>query len=318
MAHEIETMFYRFAAKNDVPWHGLGKPVSEDISIADAIIEAGLNWKVEKVPLVTFDDHVVTDGFAVRRMSDKRVLGTVKKKFQPLQNEDVFNWFSPFIENKLVKLETAGSLRNGQRVWVMGRIQTDALEVVKGDAILPYLLLSHGHDGSLAISVSLSLIRTVCANTLASSLSNSATKSIKIRHSSQAKINLDKLRETIDLAKSEFTATVEQYRGLANKGVCKKDLEKYVKIVYGVEHTPAEEISTRMKNMLNKVYEKFENGRGQNVGVKHTYWNAYNAITETLSWDTGRNLDNRYNSLWFGEGLSMNKFALETALTMAA
>ena len=53
MAHELEMingeaqMAYR--ASNGLPWHGLGTPVSDDMSPQEMMEAANLNWGVEKV-----------------------------------------------------------------------------------------------------------------------------------------------------------------------------------------------------------------------------------------------------------------------------
>lgn len=40
-------------------------------------------------------------------------------------------------------------------------------------------------------------------------------------------------------------------------------------------------------------------------------------MSEYLTYNRGRSEDNRLNSLWFGDGLSTNRYALEVALDMA-
>ena len=47
MVAAVETMAYA----GEVPWHGLGTKVSNDISIDDMLRESGLNWNVELVPV---------------------------------------------------------------------------------------------------------------------------------------------------------------------------------------------------------------------------------------------------------------------------
>ena len=48
MSHEVETMAYA----NEVPWHGLGVQVSDNLTPAQMLEAAGLDWKVEKKALV--------------------------------------------------------------------------------------------------------------------------------------------------------------------------------------------------------------------------------------------------------------------------
>ena len=80
-----------------------------------------------------------------------------------------------------------------------------------------------------------------------------------------------------------------------------------------------EDIKTRTKNILQSVETLFTTGKGNDLpGVEGTYWAAYNAVTEYLNYDRGRNNANRMDSLWFGQNKQMSSNALDTALELAA
>ena len=46
MAHNVETMAYA----GEVPWHGLGVEVLDDLTPAQMMEKAGLDWTVSKQP----------------------------------------------------------------------------------------------------------------------------------------------------------------------------------------------------------------------------------------------------------------------------
>ena len=46
MAHMVETI----GTAGEVPWHGLGVSVSNDLTPRQMMEKAGLDWSVEKVP----------------------------------------------------------------------------------------------------------------------------------------------------------------------------------------------------------------------------------------------------------------------------
>ena len=52
MAHMIESLngVAQIAYAGDVPWHGLGTKVPNDLTPEQMLDAAGLNWTVEKVP----------------------------------------------------------------------------------------------------------------------------------------------------------------------------------------------------------------------------------------------------------------------------
>ncbi len=159
-------------------------------------------------------------------------------------------------------------------------------------------------------------MRVVCANTLALATGSDASKLIRVRHTKEVHQNLAAIREVMNLANQEFEATAEQYRLLARKNINQADLQKYLKLVFQVND--GQDASTRMKNLMDEVVGLFEAGRGNNLpSTRHTFWTAYNAVSEHLSYNRGRNADNRLNSLWFGDGANLNRHALEVALSMA-
>jgi phage/plasmid-like protein (TIGR03299 family) len=332
MSHEIETMF----SVKETPWHGLGTIVQEAPTTADAIKLAGLDWRVKTVPLfitshssdaevgesVNYNGPATRVGAqAVVRESDGRVLGQhVGPTWTPLQNTEAFGWFDPLIQAGDCRLETAGSLREGERVWVLAAINTPAAVIGRNDEVKSFLLLSNSHDGSLAIRVGFTPIRVVCANTLAMAHGDSASKLLRVRHTKNVVKTLEVLRDTINVLTQEFQATAEQYRFLASKRVNPADLRKYMKVVLGLSDSKKAEgeLTTRSKNIMAAVLENFNGGKGANLeSSRGTWWGAYNAVTEYLSYTRGRNDNNRLNALWFGDAANLNRAAFTTALELA-
>jgi phage/plasmid-like protein (TIGR03299 family) len=314
MAHMIESMAY-FGQR---PWHGLGTALDEaDLyDWQSASKKAGLDWTVELVPLVTADTQAKVDHRAVRRTSDSKVLGVVGPRYAPLQNKDAFTWFQPFLDAKEAALHTVGSLRGGSRVWVLAKLNRDPLVIAEGDEVEKFVLLSHGHDGSLAVRAGFSPIRVVCQNTLSMAHGSDASKLIRIKHTKDVLENLANVREIMDLANQEFEATAEQYRRLARKSVNQADLRQYVKRALKVEDD--QDISTRSKNIMEEIVRLAEVGRGNDLpSVRGTLWTAYNGVSEWLTFNRGRSGDNRLNSLWFGDSALTNRHALDVALDMA-
>jgi phage/plasmid-like protein (TIGR03299 family) len=313
MSDEIETMAY-FGA---TPWHKLGTPLTTDdlYDWQSACVKSGLDWEAELVPLLTADTQAKVEHQAGRRKSDNRILGVVGPKYHVLQNRAAFQWFQPFLDAREASLNTAGSLCEGSRVWVLAKLNRDPLVIAPGDEVEKFILLSHGHDGSLAVRVGFTPIRVVCANTLALAHRADASKLIRLKHTKDLHENLANVREVMNVANAEFEATAQQYRLLARKTINQADLRRFVKKVLKVE---GDKISTRMKNTIEDILGKCESGKGNDLpSVKNTYWTAYNGFNEWLAYDRGHNQQNRLNSLWFGDSANVNRFALETALAMA-
>jgi len=300
------------------PWHGLGTEINQETSFWDSFELAGLDWEVDTKPLFTGDGEKVSHR-AAYRVSDGRILGIVGKRWTPLQNRDAFEIFEPLVDAGEMVIHTAGSLRNGERIWALCQLNQDNSEIVAGDEVAKFVLLSNGHDGKLAVHFGFTPIRVVCANTEALARGSKASKLVRVRHSRFVKQNVQDLRNVMNFANQEFEATAEQYRYLASKGINSEDLDKYIKIVLGIGEKSADEMTTRSKNIVSSIEDLFEGGRGSDIaGVRGTYWGAYNAVTEYLNYSKGRTANNRMDSVWFGQNGTMNQKALDTALELSA
>ena len=315
MAHDVESMMY----VGKTPWHGLGVPVPDGykLSIEEAINEAGLNWEVELRHLFTEGQKnerlCVIGNYVTCRTSDNKVLGIVGRGYEPLQNRDAFKWFQPFLESGEATIETAGSLKGGSRIWVLAKIKRDPLAVGKDDELEHYILLSSSHDGSLAVRVGFTPIRVVCNNTLCFAHESKASRLLRVKHTKGIYETLEEIRDTIDLAQQEFSATVDQYKRLAKRQVNRAELVRYIRLVFclkEMDRTPAQE---SREKIVPSVIRLFEYGRGSRMAGKN-YWGAYNAVNEYLNYFRGEWQDNTLSSLWFGDGASLNKRALAVAL----
>ena len=314
MTANVENMAFR----GEVPWHGIGTPLNGDETPEEMAQKSGLDWGVGTKPLFLEDGTLVNEARVSYRKSDDSILGVVGPRWTPLQNAQAFNVFAPMVEKGLMQWNTAGSLKSGQRVWVLCQLNLDNSEIVKGDEIAKYALLSNGHDGKLAVHFGFTPIRVVCSNTEAMARESKASKLIRVRHHRLVADNVEKLRDIMDLANQEFEATSEQYRFLASRAINQADLKKYVRLVFDKADTPEDELKTRTLTILNRVEELFETGLGTDIqGVKGTYWGAYNAVTEYLNYEKGRNEENRMDSIWYGQNAVQSRNALTIAKTMA-
>ena len=312
MPANVETMFYTGAT----PWHGLGEKLEEAPTISEAIEASGLNWEVGTKDLVTKDGYDVP-ARATYRKSDNSILGVVGPRYVPLQNKSAFEWFQPFVDAGECSLHTGGSLSNGQKVWVLAQLNRDPSEIVSGDDVQKFILLSNSHDGTTAIRVGYTPIRVVCVNTLAFAHSHKESNLLRIRHTRSSKTALDNVRDIMDNINAQFEATAEQYRFLASRDFNQADVQKYVKVLLGIDKKAPEDIATRTYNILTEILATIEGPKQSMPGVRGTWWAAYNGFNEYLNYTKGRNTNNRLESLWFGQNGTDNNKALQLATEFA-
>jgi phage/plasmid-like protein (TIGR03299 family) len=62
------------------------------------------------------------------------------------------------------------------------------------------------------------------------------------------------------------------------------------------------------RRIFEKIENLYETGRGNRpAGVRHTAWAAYNAVTEYNTWERGRTVDSRLNSVWLSQYGAVSK-----------
>ena len=190
MAALVETMMY----VREKPWHGLGTRVEEALTSGEAIEKAGLDWNV--IPCPVFDDrHIQIMGYTANtRDKDNAVLGIVGSRYSIVQNKEAFD-FTDALIGEGMKYETAGSLKGGRQVWLLGKMpQTEIL----GDKLDPYVCFTNTHDGSGAVRVCMTPVRVVCNNTLNFALSTAKRKWSCV-HKGNIQGKLSEARQTLGL-----------------------------------------------------------------------------------------------------------------------
>ena len=133
MAANVETMFF---TGRTAPWHGLGTMVENAPTSEDALILAGLDWKVVQKNLVTEDGFSVPGFKANVRDLDNRTLGVVTDRYKVVQNDEAFS-FTDSLLGEGITYETAGSLQEGRRTWILAKLPQRY--IISGDELTPYL-----------------------------------------------------------------------------------------------------------------------------------------------------------------------------------
>ena len=189
MSAEVETMFYTRTA----PWHGLGTRVEDAPGSKEALEAAGLNWQVIQKEICTQDGRIIPGFRANIRDQDQRVLGVVTNRYKVVQNEEAFA-FTDQLLGEGVTYETAGSLQDGRRTWLLVRLPKRY--IISGDEITPYLVFMNSHDGTGAIKAAMTPVRVVCQNTLNLALAT-AKRSWSTNHTGDIRGKLKDAEQTL-------------------------------------------------------------------------------------------------------------------------
>ena len=232
MAANVESMFYTRKA----PWHGLGVRVEEAPESKEALIQAGLDWKVEQTDVYAASGERILGYKANIRDIDRSVLGIVGDRYKIVQNEEAFA-FTDGLLGEGVKYETAGSLAGGKIVWMLAKLPEKY--IISGDAIEPYLVFCNSHDGSGAIRVAMTPVRIVCQNTLNLALKG-ASRVWSARHTGNVMNRMDEARETLQLANAYMSQLGRSINELQAKKLTDKKVLAMIDSLYPVSEDLSE------------------------------------------------------------------------------
>lgn len=232
MAANVESMFYTRTA----PWHGLGVRVEEVLGSKEALIQAGLDWKVEQTDVYAASRERIPGYKANIRDIDRSVLGIVGDRYKIVQNEEAFA-FTDGLLGEGVKYETAGSLAGGKIVWMLAKLPEKY--IISGDAIEPYLVFCNSHDGSGAIRVAMTPVRVVCQNTLNLALKG-ASRVWSARHTGNVMSRMDEARETLQLANAYMSQLGRSINELQAKKLTDKKVLAMIDSLYPVSEDLSE------------------------------------------------------------------------------
>lgn len=128
-------------------------------------------------------------------------IGTVGKKYTPIQMEDVVDFAEGVVDEGGAHFETAGSLRNYSQTFLTLKLpRTMVLRGLDGreDISEWYLSIFNSHNGSSALTSTISNVRVVCANTQDANIKG-AKSTFKIQHSKNWGNKIALAREALGL-----------------------------------------------------------------------------------------------------------------------
>jgi len=315
MAHMVETMAYA----GETPWHGLGEEVSNELTPVQMMKKAGVDWRVNAVEsFVEYDGEKIPTGQkSLIRSTDGRILTNIGENWNPVQNETAFEFFSEFVMAGDMEMHTAGSLRDGEYVWALAKVN-DWFDVFGGDRVDSYLLFSNPHKYGKSIDVRFTPIRVVCNNTLTFSLSQGTKNGVRLSH--RTEFDPDMVKETLGLAHEKFAMYKEMAEFIGSRPVTAEALIQYYNEVFPNTSRTEQPKDVKSYGDLSRnaklCYDALEVQPGAEYAAG-TWWSAFNSVTYVTDHVQGRNKDNRLQSQWFGQNAARKVTAAEKAVQYA-
>jgi phage/plasmid-like protein (TIGR03299 family) len=315
MPANIETLMYHGSR----PWHGLGVALDHPATSAEAILAAGLDWRVELFPAWAAEQPIPR-AFGVVRMDRREPIAVVGDRYVPIQNAEAFAFFDHLIGEGHAVYETAGALDRGRRIWLLAKLPGDVW-VTHEDAVGKYLLLTNTHDGKSPLRALFTPIRVVCENTLRAALHGGQASGVSIRHVGDILEKAKVAQRLLGISVKYFDAFALQAGAFASHSLTREALNRYFQSLVPdpKDADPSRAVATR-----ETLVRLFETGKGNFLPtVRGTLWGAINAVAELIDHERptrtkpGENEAlNRWKSAQFGSGAALKERAWTKALAL--
>ncbi len=348
MAHELweKNGKWSMAFVGDTPWHSLGQNLTKGSPLEVWAKEALLDWKVKsgkstftitdfkdldaetKVRLTDEGNQITFPNKKVLYRSDNAApLSIVSDRYKPVQPIEILKFFRSLIENNNFQMETAGSLKGGQRIWALASTGKGG-SIMGQDRIGQYLLLATSCDGSLSTTAQFTTVRVVCNNTLTCAYLNNV-KRIKdaedsdreyadiVRVPHNAIFEPDSVKLDLGLADEFFAQFMDDASRLAKVKVNRVDAVEYFMDVIGKPNDDGfVDIDDVSELTLRRLFQVYKGGVGQDLeSTRGTAWGLVNAVTRFCDHERpSHSQDTRLNSAWLGNGNRMKTRAMTQAV----
>lgn len=265
----------------------LGTRVEGTFTAEEALAGGHLaGWNVRKTQSFAFADgkKIKREGmFDLVRDNPQtgkvEVLGKypVSKAYVEIQNEQHATFLNTLVDESGSNFELAGSIRNGEVVFLSMRMPGHIL-VGGVDPVDLSLLAINGHAGSMAFTVAALPVRYACSNVL-NSVHRKDPGVFRIRHTSGAqKQMVAQARETLDLSFAYLDSFQEDAERLINTTLTHTQFEEIIEREFGVSDDASKAAVTRSEKRIDEIVGLF--GAATQANVADTAWAGYNALTE--------------------------------------
>jgi phage/plasmid-like protein (TIGR03299 family) len=354
MAHELYGD--RFLGRRRPAWHSLGStfPGGSTIGVLEAVVAAGCDYKVHKVPLTANVGEI--DGFSSPMPLGSKValmrepthdddqwqfFGMATSDYGLLQNTEIAAVLEQL--NDIWPIETVGALKLGKTFFITFDAGT---EEVAGEEVRKFFLVSDTKNGSTSARIAFTPIRVVCQNTLTAGL-NVAMNSASIPHQPQVIQELAFRVNLLEQLSAAQDATMQSFRAMADTRITQeqaslvfaaayphpskpKKVRLFEELGQDVEDLPEyDDIIESLKEVADthQYYidraDLFRDAADDNyaeLNEKHphtaeTAWLAWQAITEAEDWRKGPSTAGAIEaSVLFGGRAQAKRRAYNTAI----
>ena len=277
MSHEIYENDNCQYGSNTPAWHSLGTVWPGLLTSLRCWIEGtGARTMVEEKVLTA--SGVPVEGYksivATYANGNTTALSVVGEDYGLMTDERFFTVLEGVYGGRAV-VETAGTLRNGRRIWTL--VKRDGWAIA-GDKVNQYDLWVNRHDGSGCFELHRTNVRVVCQNTWNAAIGKGRNRVFGVRHTVNVEQNIASAIAMVEALDKSVAVEQAKAAKLAQIEMTREDAAIAFRSITKVDaNAKFDDLPAKTRTQLGALNALFVRGTG-NTGS--TRWDAFNAVTE--------------------------------------
>lgn len=341
MAHELD--FSRgeaaIAYRGEMPWHGFGnvEAPDENWTLDTWLEKASLDFTYERAPAIYMVPDLKNPGQMIEKSFDgkemvyrsdtQEALSVMSDKYVPRQPREILGAFNEMIAKGGARMEVAGALQGGKKIWALVRLDRDAGSI-GADIIKPYVLLLDSVDGTHATTARLTSVRVVCANTVAYSEYKDGATTAKGRHSGE--FNANKLFAKLGEYDAAFDAFMSHLTAFSKVKMTDSMIARFFSRIYmpdcfedadNWQRSPIdydrEGVTTNQRNTVAALLDAYRDNPGASLPSSDgTLFGAFQTVTYFQDHAARTKENKRWESATIGQGNRIKQDAFDLAMNV--
>lgn len=238
----------------------------------EALDKSQSKWTALLVPLQTIADGDIPAGIkipdnkAVVRSDNHGIIGLVGDRYTPLQNAFAYSWFDTVCLQNNARYTSAYVIDGGRKLILEATVG-DPITIRKGDEVHRKIQLINTFDGSYPFTAIYRVWRQICKNGM---MGWANENKCKVHHTKNGEIKAGEALRILAAGTTYFEKFEATCRKLAQVVCDAAMVDKFIKECFS-----GAEGGTRQKNLINKVTELYEAGKGTGQGTLYDLYNGY-------------------------------------------
>lgn len=287
-----------FAAVREPGWHGLGTVTQEQVGALKLLQMSGGDYDVFHAPVKTTVEVPIAPGSTITRTmtaedprvrnvcrlhpetGELQIIGQSSPSKQLWTNREIFvGWADNFMEMAKPDVSACGVLDDGRRAFMCWKLPANVMIHGDRDQVELWMLAFTSFDGSATTSASVSMIRSVCQNTVTAALKSAVSK-YAVKRTAKAELNAKIAADMLGLSYKYAEEYQQIAERMADHGLSVKSFDAIITDLWGPDEQETNKRTLKAwDEKRDKLMHLFTDAPS-NTNIHGTAWGAYQSVAE--------------------------------------